>query len=98
MTDPVEQRWPGDESAAPEGGQPPAGEPTAESTAGEPVAAGTGERAADEPGTGPTGHPGVDAAVARLAEQADLPPAEQVAGYEAAQRALHQTLASIDQT
>jgi hypothetical protein len=97
VTDPGEQRLPGDEPAAPEGG-PPAGEPATESTAGEPAAAGTVERAADEPGTGPTGHPVVDAAVARLAEQADLPPAEQVAGYEAAQRALHQTLASIDQT
>jgi hypothetical protein len=48
--------------------------------------------------TGPTGHSAVDAAVARLAEQAELPPAEQVAGYEAAQRALQQTLASIDQS
>jgi hypothetical protein len=48
--------------------------------------------------TGPTGHPVVDAAVARLADQAELPPAEQVPGYEAAQRALQQTLASIDQS
>jgi hypothetical protein len=52
--------------------------------------------AAERP-AGPTGHPVVDAAVARLAEQAELPPAEQVAGYEAAQKALHQTLASIDE-
>jgi hypothetical protein len=57
-----------------------------------PEADGAAERPA-----GPTGHPVVDAAVARLAEQAELPPAEQVAGYEAAQRALHQTLASIDE-
>jgi hypothetical protein len=98
VTDPGEQRWPGDEPAAPEGGPLPAGEPVAGPTAGEPAADGTGERAADEPATGPTGHPVVDAAVARLAEQSELPPAEQVAGYEAAQRALHQTLASIDQT
>jgi len=48
--------------------------------------------------TGPTGHPVVDAALTRLADQAELPPAEQVAGYEAAQRALHQTLASIDES
>ncbi len=90
MTDPVERRWPEDEPAVPGHGQPPAVEPAAESTVVEP--------AADESPAGPTGHPVVDAAVARLAEQADLPPAEQVAGYEAAQRALHQTLASIDQT
>ena len=48
--------------------------------------------------TGPTGHPVVDAALTRLADQAELPPAEQVTGYEAAQRALHQTLASIDES
>lgn len=59
---------------------------------------------ATEPGagqpdaTGPTGHPAVDAAIARLAEQAELPPAEQLAGFEAAQRALQQTLASIDES
>jgi hypothetical protein len=56
----------------------------------------------DAPGqpeaTGPTGHPVVDAAVARLADQAELPPAEQLAGYEAAQRALQHTLASIDES
>jgi hypothetical protein len=40
----------------------------------------------------------VDAALTRLADQAELPPAEQVAGYEAAQRALQQTLASIDES
>jgi hypothetical protein len=90
VTDPVEQRWSEDEPAAPEGGQSPAGEPAAEPPAG--------EQAADGSPAGPTGHPVVDAAVARLADQAELPPAEQVAGYEAAQRALHQTLASIDQT
>jgi hypothetical protein len=48
--------------------------------------------------SGPTGHPVVDAAITRLADQAELPPAEQVAGYEAAQRALQQTLASIDES
>jgi len=48
--------------------------------------------------TGPTGHPVVDTALTRLADQAELPPAEQVAGYEAAQRALQQTLASIDES
>jgi hypothetical protein len=54
--------------------------------------------AGEQAGAGPTGHPAVDDAVARLAEQAELPPAEQVPGYEAAQRALQQTLASIDQS
>ena len=48
--------------------------------------------------TVPTGHPVVDAALTRLADQPELPPAEQVAGYEAAQRALQQTLASIDES
>ena len=55
------------------------------------------EPEATESATGPTGHPVVDAAVARLAELAELPPAEQVSGYEAAHRALSQTLASIDE-
>jgi hypothetical protein len=74
------------DAIAPGATQPPSGEPAV----AEPEVAG--------PGTGPTGHPMVDAAVARLAEQAELPPAEQVAGYEAAHRALSQTLASIDES
>jgi hypothetical protein len=74
------------DAIAPGATQPPSGEPAV----AEPEAAGSG--------TGPTGHPMVDAAVARLAEQAELPPAEQVAGYEAAHRALSQTLASIDES
>jgi hypothetical protein len=85
----------------------PSAEPQPAGSAGaEPAVAAAPPHAAPphaEPGeaeasTGPTGHPAVDAAVARLAEQAELPPAEQVAGYEAAQRALQQTLASIDQS
>jgi hypothetical protein len=85
----------------------PSAEPQPAGSAGaEPAVAAAPPHAAPpdaEPGeaeapTGPTGHPVVDAAVARLAEQAELPPAEQVAGYEAAQRALQQTLASIDQS
>ena len=83
MTEPLGGPPVEDEPVALESGQP----------ADEPQAPDAGERA-----SGPTGHPAVDAAVARLAEQADLPPGEQVAGYEAAQQALHQTLASIDQT
>jgi hypothetical protein len=49
-------------------------------------------------GTGPTGHPAVDAALASLADATELPPSEQVAAYEATHRALQQTLATIDQT
>jgi hypothetical protein len=75
--------------------QSPSGEQAvAEPDAAESDAAGA---SVSGPATGPTGHPVVDAAVAGLAEQAELPPAEQVGGYEAAHRALSQTLASIDQ-
>ena len=48
--------------------------------------------------TGPTGHPGVDAALARLDEVADRTPAEQVPAFDAAHRALTTTLSSIDQS
>jgi hypothetical protein len=44
-----------------------------------------------------TGHAAVDATLAELAEAAELPPAEQVGAYEAAHRALQQTLSDIDQ-
>jgi hypothetical protein len=74
----------------PDATQPPSGEPAV----AEPEVA---DAALSGPATGPTGHPVVDAAIGRLAEQAELPPAEQVAGYEAAHRALSQTLASIDE-
>ncbi|HEY3010495.1 MAG TPA: hypothetical protein VGJ63_20860 [Micromonosporaceae bacterium] len=43
-----------------------------------------------------TGHPAVDAAVRALADAADLPPIDQIAEYEAANRTLQETLASID--
>ena len=46
---------------------------------------------------GPTGHPAVDAALEQLERADELPPAAQVAAYEAAHRALLQTLATIDQ-
>jgi hypothetical protein len=48
-------------------------------------------------GPGPTGHPGVDATLAVLAESDDLPPAQRVGAFEQAHRALSQTLAAIDQ-
>ena len=43
-----------------------------------------------------TGHPAVDAVLQALANAAQLPPAEQIAGYEAAYQTLQETLASID--
>jgi hypothetical protein len=51
-----------------------------------------------EGGDGPTGHPAVDAALAELAAGTEAAPAEQVAAYETAHRALQQTLATIDQS
>jgi hypothetical protein len=47
---------------------------------------------------GPTGHPVVDAALGELDAAAELDPAQQVAAYEQAHRALSQTLAAIDQS
>ncbi len=43
-----------------------------------------------------TGHPAVDAALARLDAVADRVPAEQVSAYEAVHRQLTGTLAGID--
>jgi hypothetical protein len=45
---------------------------------------------------GDTGHPAVDAVLRSLANAAQLPPAEQIAAYEAAHQVLQETLASID--
>jgi hypothetical protein len=45
---------------------------------------------------GETGHPAVDAVLRSLANAAQLPPAEQIAEYEAAHQVLQETLASID--
>ena len=45
---------------------------------------------------GDTGHPAVDAVLRSLANAAQLPPAEQIAEYEAAHQVLRETLASID--
>jgi hypothetical protein len=45
---------------------------------------------------GDTGHPAVDAVLRSLANAAQLPPAEQIAEFEAAHQVLRETLASID--
>ncbi len=45
---------------------------------------------------GDTGHPAVDAVLRSLANAAQLPPAEQIAAYEAAHDVLRETLAGID--
>lgn len=44
-----------------------------------------------------SGHPAVDAALQAIANAADLPPADQIAQYEAAHHTLQETLATIDQ-
>ncbi|SCL34073.1 hypothetical protein GA0070616_4874 [Micromonospora nigra] len=43
-------------------------------------------------------HPAVDAAVQAMANAAELPPADQIAQYEAAYETLRETLATIDQS
>ncbi|MGN9811508.1 hypothetical protein ACTMSW_19395 [Micromonospora sp. BQ11] len=43
-------------------------------------------------------HPAVDAAVQAMANAAGLPPADQIAQYEAAYQTLRETLATIDQS
>ena len=43
-----------------------------------------------------TGHPAVDEVVRSLENAAQLPPAEQIAEFEAAHQVLRETLASID--
>ncbi len=45
---------------------------------------------------GGTEHPAVDAVLRSLDNAAQLPPAEQIAEYEAAHQVLRETLASID--
>jgi hypothetical protein len=52
------------------------------------------DAAADDGGSG---HAAVDAALQAIANAADLPPADQIAQYEAALRTLQETLATIDQ-
>ncbi|WP_326553973.1 hypothetical protein [Micromonospora sp. NBC_01813] len=46
---------------------------------------------------GRTGHPAVDATIEAIRNAAGLPPADQIAQYEAAHRTLQETLATIDQ-
>jgi hypothetical protein len=53
---------------------------------------------ADPELAGRTGHPAVDEALNELDATADLDPAQQVAAYEQAHKALSQTLAAIDQS
>jgi hypothetical protein len=45
---------------------------------------------------GETGHPAVDEVLRSLENAAQLPPAEQIAEFEAAHQVLRETLASID--
>jgi hypothetical protein len=46
--------------------------------------------------TGATGHPRVDAALAELDRMADLPPADQVAGFAGVHQELQAVLTTID--
>jgi hypothetical protein len=55
-----------------------------------------GYNALPERSDGETGHPAVDGMLAALDNAAQLPPAEQIAEYEAAHEVLRETLASID--
>ncbi|MGI5149269.1 hypothetical protein ACQEVC_23385 [Plantactinospora sp. CA-294935] len=58
-------------------------------------AAGWSERTG--PDGGGAGHPAVDAVLQAMANAANLPPADQIAQYEAAHQTLRETLATIDQ-
>ncbi|HEX5542103.1 MAG TPA: hypothetical protein VFX60_11170 [Micromonospora sp.] len=53
-------------------------------------------RSGADPGDG-SGHPGVDAVMDAINNAANLPPADQVAQYEAAHHTLREILATIDQ-
>ena len=44
-----------------------------------------------------TGHPGVDAALARLGELGDVPPQEHAAVFDGVHEQLRQVLAALDQ-
>ncbi|MEO3748631.1 hypothetical protein [Plantactinospora sp. B5E13] len=63
---------------------------------GRPGASTSSHAAADAGDTG-TGHPAVDAVLQAMANAANLPPADQIAQYEAAHQTLRETLATIDQ-
>ena len=68
-------------------GPPPGHQPVAETGSAE-----TGHPA----GSSETGHPAVDEVLRSLENAAQLPPAEQIAEFEAAHQVLRETLASID--
>jgi hypothetical protein len=71
----------------------------------EPAAGVSPRPGAGEPGAAPvaepavvgTGHPAVDEVLHAIANAADLPPADQIAQYEAAHHTLQETLATIDE-
>ncbi|MFC8620446.1 hypothetical protein ACFT9M_29060 [Micromonospora purpureochromogenes] len=80
-------------------GPPPGARP------GPPPGARPGPPPGPRPGPPPTGyedveeahHPAVDAAVQAMINAEGLPPADQIAQYEAAYQTLQETLATIDQ-
>jgi hypothetical protein len=49
-------------------------------------------------GSGETGHPEVDAALAELTRADRLPPDQQIAAYESVHRTLQDTLGTIEQS
>ncbi|MEQ4304426.1 hypothetical protein ABNF97_24130 [Plantactinospora sp. B6F1] len=61
-----------------------------------PASAGERSNATGPDGDG-SGHPAVDAVLRAMANAANLPPADQIAQYEAAHQTLRETLATIDQ-
>ncbi|WP_326559382.1 hypothetical protein [Micromonospora sp. NBC_01796] len=82
-------------STAPVPGPPRPGVPGGYRPAPPPVARPADHR--DPGATDGSGHPAVDAALQAIANAADLPPADQIAQYEAAHNTLQETLATIDQ-
>ena len=80
----------------PPGHQPPAADPD---VAVEAPSVALPDALPDAPVADPsseTGHPAVDAVLRSLENAAQLPPAEQIAEFEAAHQVLQETLASID--
>lgn len=90
---------------AQDGGAPAGADPSGDAPADHNGADHNGadhDAAGDNPPGGPgddatTGHPAVDAAMAKLAEVDDLPAREQVAAYGEAHRALQATLNAIEE-
>ncbi len=91
---------PGPRPGPPPGGfrpGPPPGGPRPGPPAAPPLSPGAPSSVPPAPHAGgDTGHPAVDAVLRSLANAAHLPPAEQIAAYEAAHDVLRETLASID--